>query len=111
MLPFALFGLFAIALTLVDRRREESPPRGRRDPRLALLLVLGGWFLVEAAVLSLSKGIVHPYYVSALAPGTGAMAGAGALAFVELAARTPSPAGGSRSSRSRSPPRSRRRSC
>jgi 4-amino-4-deoxy-L-arabinose transferase-like glycosyltransferase len=85
MLPFALFGLFAIALTLVDRRREESPPRGRRDPRLALLLVLGGWFLVEAAVLSLSKGIVHPYYVSALAPGTGAMAGAGALAFVELA--------------------------
>ena len=85
MLPFALFGLLAIALTLVDRRREESPPRGRRDPRLALLLVLGGWFLVEAAVLSLSKGIVHPYYVSALAPGTGAMAGAGALAFVELA--------------------------
>jgi 4-amino-4-deoxy-L-arabinose transferase-like glycosyltransferase len=36
-------------------------------------------------VLSLSKGIVHPYYVSALAPGTGAMAGAGAVAFVKLA--------------------------
>jgi hypothetical protein len=33
----------------------------RRDPRLAVLLVLGGWFLIEAAVLSLSKGIVHPY--------------------------------------------------
>jgi 4-amino-4-deoxy-L-arabinose transferase-like glycosyltransferase len=47
--------------------------------------VLGGWFLVEAVVLSLSKGIVHPYYVSALAPGTGAMAGAGVVAFVELA--------------------------
>ncbi len=57
----------------------------RRDPRLAVALVLGGWFLVEAAVLSLSKGIVHPYYVSALAPGTGAMAGAGAAALVELA--------------------------
>jgi len=105
MLPFALFGLIGLALTLVDRRREggakvpaadagqtpaerrEEPPpaRGRRDPRLAVLLVLGGWFVVEAAVLSLSKGIVHPYYVSALAPGTGAMAGAGALAFVELA--------------------------
>jgi 4-amino-4-deoxy-L-arabinose transferase-like glycosyltransferase len=97
MLPFALFGLIGLALTLVDRRREtqarapaddpgQAPPaRGRRDPRLAVLLVLGGWFLVEAAVLSLSKGIVHPYYVSALAPGTGAMAGAGALAFVELA--------------------------
>ncbi len=36
-------------------------------------------------MLSLSKGIVHPYYVSALAPGTGAMAGAGAVAFVKLA--------------------------
>ncbi len=36
-------------------------------------------------MLSLSKGIVHPYYVSALAPGTGAMAGAGVVAFVELA--------------------------
>ena len=31
--------------------------------------MLGGWFLVEAVVLSGSKGIVHPYYVSALAPG------------------------------------------
>ncbi len=79
ILPFALFGLLGLALTLVDRKR------GRRDPRLAVLLVLGGWFVVEAAVLSLSKGIVHPYYVSALAPGTGAMAGAGALAFAELA--------------------------
>jgi 4-amino-4-deoxy-L-arabinose transferase-like glycosyltransferase len=77
-LPFALFGLLALALTLADRKR------GRRDPRLATLLVLGGWFVVEAAVLSLSKGIVHPYYVSALGPGTGAMAGAGAIAFVEL---------------------------
>ncbi|HSZ06570.1 MAG TPA: glycosyltransferase family 39 protein [Solirubrobacteraceae bacterium] len=104
MLPFALFGLLGVlALVLVDRMpREGRPPRRgadaaarsdgppapaswRRDPRLALALVLGGWFVVEAAVLSLSKGIVHPYYVSALAPGTGAMAGAGAVAFVKLA--------------------------
>jgi 4-amino-4-deoxy-L-arabinose transferase-like glycosyltransferase len=49
------------------------------------MLVLGGWFLVEAAVLSLSKGIVHPYYVSALAPGAAAMAGAGVAAFSRLA--------------------------
>ncbi len=52
---------------------------------MACLLVLGGWFLVEAIVLSLSKGIVHPYYVSALAPATGAMAGAGVGAFAALA--------------------------
>jgi len=58
---------------------------GRHDLRLAAMLVLGGWFLVEAVVLSLSKGIVHPYYVSGLAPGTGAMVGAGVAAFVALA--------------------------
>ncbi|MGD1058602.1 MAG: glycosyltransferase family 39 protein [Solirubrobacteraceae bacterium] len=105
LLPLALFGLIGLlALVLLDRdapqRRvratdatdataletgEPDVPRGRRDPRLAVALVLGGWFVVEAAVLSLSKGIVHPYYVSALAPGTGAMAGAGTVAFAKLA--------------------------
>ena len=82
---------------LAARRQAAREPRGRggglrrcarrpaQDPRLATTLVLGGWFLVEAVVLSLSKGIVHPYYVSALAPGAAAMAGAGAVAFVQLA--------------------------
>jgi 4-amino-4-deoxy-L-arabinose transferase-like glycosyltransferase len=68
-----------------SREPAGSELVGRRDLRLATLLVLGGWFAVEAVVLSLSKGIVHPYYVSGLAPGTGAMAGAGVLALVELA--------------------------
>ena len=36
-------------------------------------------------MLSGSKGIVHPYYVSALAPGAAAMAAAGAFAFAKLA--------------------------
>jgi 4-amino-4-deoxy-L-arabinose transferase-like glycosyltransferase len=84
LLPLAVFGLLALGLVgFAERRSPES--RGRRDPRLATVVVLGGWFLVEAVVLSLSKGIVHPYYASALAPGTGAMAGAGAVAFVALA--------------------------
>jgi 4-amino-4-deoxy-L-arabinose transferase-like glycosyltransferase len=60
---------------------------GRRDRRLAGLIVLGGWFLVEALVLSTSKGIVHPYYLSALGPGTAAMVGGGAVAFVAPGAR------------------------
>jgi 4-amino-4-deoxy-L-arabinose transferase-like glycosyltransferase len=148
MVPFALFGLLALALVVVfaprgetedDRggaddladertivrptdahpadllaapRRESSAAqpasaqpasapvsvastgpswwaRVRRDPRSAALIVLGGWFLVEALVLSFSKGIVHPYYTSALAPGTAAMVGAGVSAFAYLAGRAP----------------------
>jgi 4-amino-4-deoxy-L-arabinose transferase-like glycosyltransferase len=92
MLPFAVFGLLGVSLLVLLDRRTGPPREGssatasrRRDPRLAAVLVLGGWFLVEAAVLSLSRGIVHPYYVSALEPGTAAMAGAGAAAFVTLA--------------------------
>ena len=137
MLPFAVFGLLALALVvLLDPRRAAAaqtsrsspdatapaapaapggeagadapatarapvaslgppgdPVRGkrvwiglaRRDPRLIIAIVLGGWFFVEAAVLSTSKGIVHPYYVSALAPGTGAMTGAGVYAIMRLA--------------------------
>ena len=78
-----------------ERAREPSePPRTgivgtasvRRDPRLWSLLVLGGWFLTEAAVLSFSKGIVHPYYAAALAPGSAAMAGA-AIAVLAPRAR------------------------
>ena len=102
LLPFALFGLIGLALLAFVQRtpkrerevapatpsaagadREHTPASGRA--RLATLIVLGGWFVVEAVVLSLSKGIVHPYYVSALAPGAAAMAGAGAVAFVVLA--------------------------
>lgn len=55
------------------------------DPRLATLIVFGGWFLVEVAILSFSKGIVHPYYISALGPGAAAMVGAGAVAFARFA--------------------------
>ena len=77
-----------------DRPTEtESPPNGLRDPRLATTLVLGGWLATEAVVLSLSKGIVHPYYVSALGPGAGAMAGIGAVALARLC-RRPMPAPG-----------------
>jgi len=97
ILPFAFVGLIGASLVvLLGRRRSPGAQartdsgraqEGRRDPRLAALLILGGWFLVEAGVLSLSKGIVHPYYVSALGPGAAAMAGAGLVAFIELSKR------------------------
>jgi 4-amino-4-deoxy-L-arabinose transferase-like glycosyltransferase len=75
LLAFALVGLVAIALT--------RP--ARRDPRLAGLIVFGGFLLCEAGFLSVSKGIVHPYYLSALAPGTAVMVGAGLAAIGRLA--------------------------
>ncbi len=79
MLPFAFVGLLALALALA-----RAPSR-RRDPGLSMLIVLGGWLITEAVVLSFSRGIVHPYYVSAVAPGAAAMIGAGAAM---LAGRT-----------------------
>jgi 4-amino-4-deoxy-L-arabinose transferase-like glycosyltransferase len=100
LLPFAFFGLIGLALLAFAERAPKAQREAAAgtpvtaDPhheptsnraRLATLIILGGWFAVEAVVLSLSKGIVHPYYVSALAPGAAAMAGAGAVAFVKLA--------------------------
>jgi 4-amino-4-deoxy-L-arabinose transferase-like glycosyltransferase len=75
MLAFALIGLLALAL---------ARP-ARRDPRLAGLIVFGGFFLCEAGFLSVSKGIVHPYYVSALGPGVAFLVGAGLAAMVRPA--------------------------
>ncbi len=93
ILPFAFVGLIAaLLLWWFDRgapatdAETGSAGRGRRDPRLATTLTLGGWLLTEAVVLSTSKGIVHPYYVSALAPGAGAMCGIGAWALWRLCA-------------------------
>ena len=81
LLPFALIGLLALAVMTF------AGEQARRNPRLATLIVFGGWLLVETVVLSYSKGIVHPYYVSALGPGVAVMLGAGATAFVWLARR------------------------
>jgi 4-amino-4-deoxy-L-arabinose transferase-like glycosyltransferase len=79
MLAFALIGLIAVALT--------RP--ARRDPKLGGLIVFGGFLLCEAAFLSLSRGIVHPYYASALGPGTAVMVGAGLAAMVRPGYRHP----------------------
>jgi 4-amino-4-deoxy-L-arabinose transferase-like glycosyltransferase len=79
LLPFALVGLIAVALLV---RGSE-----RRDPRLALALVGGGWLVCEVVVLSLATGIVAPYYVSALGPGVALMCGAGSAAFAALVRR------------------------
>jgi 4-amino-4-deoxy-L-arabinose transferase-like glycosyltransferase len=76
LLAFALIGLLALTRP------------ARRDPKLAGLIVFGGLFLCEAGFLSVSKGIVHPYYVSALGPGLAVMVGAGLAAMVRPARLT-----------------------
>ncbi len=90
MLAFALIGTLGAALGLLlegDRREPgelaSERPR-RRDPLLACTIVFAVWLLVEYVILSTSKGIVHPYYVSALAPGVGAMSGLGVVALARL---------------------------
>jgi len=94
LLPFALIGMLALAALVLGQARARAPAtaastleRVRRDRRTAALVVFGGWLLVELAVLSLSKGIVHPYYISAVGPGAAAMVGAGAVAFASFARR------------------------
>jgi 4-amino-4-deoxy-L-arabinose transferase-like glycosyltransferase len=77
VVPLAVIGMLAILCVLP----------GRRDRRTGAWFVLGGWFAAELAVLDFSKGIVHPYYASALGPGLAAMAGAGAAAIVWLVRR------------------------
>jgi 4-amino-4-deoxy-L-arabinose transferase-like glycosyltransferase len=74
LVPFALIGMLAVGLVA----------RGRSDGRAAGLFVLGGWFVVELATLDFSKGIVHPYYASALGPGLAAMVGVGGAAIASL---------------------------
>jgi 4-amino-4-deoxy-L-arabinose transferase-like glycosyltransferase len=76
MLPLAVLGTLALALSL----------SGRGDPRLAFLIVIGGWFAIEALILSFSKGIIHPYYSSALAPSVAALTGAGAASILRRGA-------------------------
>jgi 4-amino-4-deoxy-L-arabinose transferase-like glycosyltransferase len=80
-LPFAIVSLLALALLILLGERT------RRDPRLALLIVFGSWLLAEVAILSLSNGIVHPYYISGVAPGAAAMLGAGVFALTRFAKR------------------------
>jgi 4-amino-4-deoxy-L-arabinose transferase-like glycosyltransferase len=59
----------------------------RTDRTRAALILWGGWLVVTAAVFSLSKGIIHPYYEVALAPAIGALIGIGATAMWARRAR------------------------
>src|SRR3984885_12211963 len=73
LLPAALISLAAMAW--VSRRAA------RTDRTRAAALLWGGWVLVTGLVFSYMDGIIHPYYMVALAPGIAALAGVGAVAL------------------------------
>jgi hypothetical protein len=74
LIPAALLSF--VALVWVSRRA----PRTSRVRAFALLW--GGWLLVTGLVFSYMQGIIHPYYMVALAPAIGALVGVGAIALL-----------------------------
>jgi 4-amino-4-deoxy-L-arabinose transferase-like glycosyltransferase len=52
----------------------------RTDKTRAAALLWGSWVLVTGLVFSYMAGIIHPYYMIALAPGIAALIGIGAMA-------------------------------
>jgi 4-amino-4-deoxy-L-arabinose transferase-like glycosyltransferase len=73
LLPAALISLGA--MLWVSRRAV------RTDRTRAAALVWGGWVLITGLVFSYMSGIIHPYYMVALAPGIAALVGIGAAAL------------------------------
>src|SRR6185436_13430642 len=58
--------------------RRRAP---RTDAARAAYLLWGGWLVVHVLVFSFMSGIIHTYYVVAMAPAIGALVGGG---LVEL---------------------------
>ena len=73
LLPAALI---CLAVMLWVSRRAVRTDRIR-----AAALLWGGWVVVTGLVFSYMSGIIHPYYMVALAPGIGALVGIGAMAL------------------------------
>jgi 4-amino-4-deoxy-L-arabinose transferase-like glycosyltransferase len=73
LLPAALIAL--VTLLWIGGRGA------RTDRTRAAALLWGGWLLVTGAVFSYMDGIIHPYYMIALAPAIGALTGIAAVAL------------------------------
>ncbi|MFD9656135.1 ArnT family glycosyltransferase [Streptomyces mirabilis] len=71
LIPFAAIALIA-GLIL----RGCAP---RTDAKRAALMLWGGWFVLHYLTFALAEGTFHPYYVTAMAPGIAALAGAGGV--------------------------------
>jgi len=90
LIPAALISLGA--LLWVSRRRQVRaalPAAAGTGPLTAspvtrmraFAAIWGGWLLVTGVVFSFMQGIIHPYYMVALAPAIGALVGVGATSL------------------------------
>jgi 4-amino-4-deoxy-L-arabinose transferase-like glycosyltransferase len=69
--PLALLGIvFLTATTWFGMAKGLEKSR-----RMQSVAMWGGWFLVFGLVLSMSKGIIHTYYMNVMAPAGAALAG------------------------------------
>ncbi len=73
-LPLSLAG----GLLVLARRRF------RPSPSLAATVIFGGWLLIAGGAFSITKGIVHPYYLSSVAPPAAALAGLGLAELIAV---------------------------
>ncbi|HEY0718079.1 MAG TPA: glycosyltransferase family 39 protein [Streptosporangiaceae bacterium] len=83
LLPAALITL--VAMLWVSRRAV------RTDRTRAAALLWGGWLIVTGVVFSYMSGIIHPYYMVALAPAVAALIGIGSMALWKQAPREQAP--------------------
>jgi 4-amino-4-deoxy-L-arabinose transferase-like glycosyltransferase len=72
LLPLAILGGVSVLMALLAARDRR---------RLGAFAVIAGWFAAAAVIFSFSSGIIHTYYLSALAPATAALIGAGVVAL------------------------------
>lgn len=78
LVPFGLIGAVGLLWSLGVRP----------SARLGALVVFGGWFAVAAGAFSVTKGIVHPYYLAGIGPPLAALVGMAVGSWREdLAAR------------------------
>lgn len=80
-LPMSIVGLVA---GLIARGRAP-----RTDLPRAAFLLWGGWLGVHVVVFSFMSGIIHSYYVVAMAPAVGALVGGGVVAMWRARERFP----------------------
>ncbi len=73
LIPLAITGAIS-ALIAVGMRRSK---------RLGALFILGGWAATAGGAFSITKGIVHPYYLAQLGPPIAGLVGVGAAVFVD----------------------------